>query len=396
MTVALMNGAQEQAIASKGFQKANGKLQRDPSVVTASAAWDKLQTVNNPAGFLSEPSIEGYRQFLPPRDFVGYGVDSPADCWPNSAKICLSFVLNYEEGAEHSPWNGDGVDTFSEPYLNETSFHRQELHGRRDSLIESMYEYGTRSGFPRILKLFQKHGFTFTTWANARALEVTPRYAKMLVDSGCEVACHGNRWIFVEELGGPAEEAAAVNHAIDRLQASTGLTDVPSGWYYGRGTLYNKYIIAKVHRDRGIPLLYTSDSYADDIPYYTEHPFTLDGEDDSGLLNIPYTVTTNDLRFLCDGAGFSAGTDFFNHLKSEFDQFYKEGLAGRPKMMSIALHSRIIGHPGRFKALQSFVEYVSKIPDVWVANRKDIAQHWRSKFPYEKPTRLTHADELVV
>ncbi|GAA5908621.1 hypothetical protein JCM6882_003695 [Rhodosporidiobolus microsporus] len=351
-----------------------------------------------------------YKEYVPPRDFVAYGEETPADCWPEGKKIVVSFVLNYEEGAEHTLWNDAGApNAHSEQFLNETAYHRPGRPGKRDLYVESMYEYGTRAGLPRLLKLFKEFGWGWSTWTNARALEASAYYGKYLVDGGHDIACHGNRWITQTELyeekpqvalltgkPGPEEEAAHVSQAIDRLRAATGLQNVPTGWYYGRGSLYNKHILERVHREKGVPLLYTSDTYADDVPYYTESPFALDGEEDKGLLNIPYSLTNNDHRFYIRGAGFGNADDFFDLLKAEFDYMLEEGIEGRPKMMTIALHSRIIGRPGRIRALKRFMQYVKEHEDqAWVTTRDKIAHHWREKYPYQGATRLLHAEKAV-
>ncbi|GAA6041998.1 hypothetical protein JCM8097_009137 [Rhodosporidiobolus ruineniae] len=345
-----------------------------------------------------------YKEFLPERDFVAYGFDTPENCWPDSKKIVVSFVLNYEEGAEHTLWNGDA---HSEGFLNETACHRGAKQGRRDLYVESMYEYGTRAGLPRLLKLFKKFGWSWSTWTNARALEASAYYGKFLVDGGHEIACHGNRWATQTELWqdpsplklitgkpGAEEEAAHVAQAIDRLRAATGLQNVPTGWYYGRGSTAHKHILAKVHRDKGVPLLYSSDTYTDDVPYYTENPLTLDGEEDTGLLHIPYSLTNNDHRFYIKGAGASCGDDWFDLLKAEFDYLRQEGLEGRPKMMTVAMHSRIIGRPGRIRCLKRFMEYVAEHDDAWVTTREQIAAHWRKEYPYTGPTSQLHAEKV--
>ncbi|GAA6014813.1 hypothetical protein JCM10207_002190 [Rhodosporidiobolus poonsookiae] len=345
-----------------------------------------------------------YKTYLPPRDFVAYGEDTPSDCWPNSAKIAVSFVLNYEEGAEHTLWNGDA---HSEAFLSESAFHRQPKQGRRDLYVESQFEYGTRAGLPRLLKLFKKFGYSWSTWTNARALEASAYYGKYLVEGGHDIAAHGNRWITQTELyadpspvasltgkTGPEEEAAHVAQNIDRLRAATGLQDVPTGYYLGRGSLYSKYLISKVHKEKGVPLVYNSDSYSSDLPYWQESPLAADGDEDEGLLHVPYGLFLNDHRFYCKGAGASCGDDFFDLLKAEFDYILREGREGKPKMMTIAMHSRILGRPGRIQCLKRFMEYVqSHGEEAWVTTRADIARHWQAKYPYKTVglTRLTHA-----
>ncbi|KAK0220939.1 hypothetical protein EDD85DRAFT_779806 [Armillaria nabsnona] len=318
--------------------------------------------------------------FLPKRDFVGYGWDTPHDCWPNGAKIAVSFVINFEEGGESTLANGDES---SEAHLHE-AFHKMPLKGKRDQQLETMFEYGIRQGLPRILRLFDQYGYKFTTHAVARAIEVSPQYGKLLPKLGHEIACHGNRWRSFFAAS-PEEEAAHVAEGIDRLQHLTGDNSVPSGWYLGRGSNQSARIIAREHYKRGLPLLYSSDTYADDLPYWVESPLASEGIEDEGLLMIPYSLDCSDHRFLCKGSGWSSSDDFFWHMKETFDYLYEEGLEGHPKMMTIGLHNRIIGRPGRFRCLQKFMAYISQKPDVWVARRDDIARHWREKYPYTGP-----------
>jgi len=333
-----------------------------------------------------------YKVFLPPRDFVGYGLEKPkGDVWPKGAKIAVSFVLNYEEGAEHTVWNGD---EHSEPFLNEANYYRNRAEGKRDMYTESLYDYGIRAGLPRIIRLFQSFSYPFTLWLNSRAIETSAQYGPILVGMGCDMAAHGNRWITQTELSGPEEEAAHVRQGIERIQKASGKQDVPSGWYLGRGSLYSKHVISKVHKEMGVPLLYCSDSYADDLPYWVEDPLSLDGEEDKGMLMVPYGLVNNDHKFYSKGAGASTAVDWFNILKGDFETLYSEGQDGEPKMMTIALHSRLIGRPGRLAGLKKFLEYITAKDDVWVTTRADIAKHWREKFPYETvgAQRLVHGD----
>ncbi|KAK4700928.1 hypothetical protein P7C70_g5308, partial [Phenoliferia sp. Uapishka_3] len=344
-----------------------------------------------------------------PRDFVGYGFDTPADCWNGAKrddgkkgdpKIVVSFVLNYEEGAEHTPWNGD---TRTTEFLHEDHYHRLPTSGeKRDNVVESgvilishqakdityppplQFEYGIRCGLPRILKLFKKFDMQFTTWACARALEVTAPYGQILVANGHEIACHGNRWRGTNDLAGPDEEALDIKKSFKRLQDATGLTNVPTGWFTGNGSTYQRHIRAVVHKDMGVPLLYNSDTYNCDLPYYVSSPLALDGEKDEGMLMIPYSLTNNDHRFLvAAGNGVACSNDWFELLKGDFDYLLKEGRAGRPKMMTIAMHNRVLGKPGRIMALKRFMEYVAGQEEAWVTTRAKIASHWREKYPYE-------------
>ncbi|ORY32010.1 hypothetical protein BCR39DRAFT_525191 [Naematelia encephala] len=319
--------------------------------------------------------------WLPPRDYVGYGLKQEKELWPGGKKIAVSFVLNYEEGAEHTPWNGDETSCDS---LHELHYDRKATTGgKRDGLVEDMFEYGIRQGLPRLIKLFRKYGWKWTTWTCARAFETSGPYPKMLVDDGHEIACHGNRWrIHGDNL---AEAKAHIHKSFDRLQAATGLTDVPTGWFVGTGTISMKLARAEVHKERGVPLVYCSDTYASDEPYWIPDPAAeVHGGEDKGMLMIPYSLCTNDHRFfVASGAGVSAPDDWFEMLKAEFDQLYAEGEAGAPKMMTIAMHNRFVCKPGRIMALKRFMAYIAAKEDVWVCTRREIAAFWREKYPYE-------------
>ncbi|KAI5479961.1 hypothetical protein MNV49_002251 [Pseudohyphozyma bogoriensis] len=334
-----------------------------------------------------ENNTMGFQPLGQGRDFVGYGGETPKDCWPNGAKIAVSFVLNYEEGAEHTIWNDDKR---SVEFLFETHFQRTPLQGRRDTVIESQFEYGTRAGLPRILKLFRKFGWKMTLWQCSRALECAPEYTKIMMDDGHEIACHGNRWRNTPDLAGPDEEYADVLKSFDRIQKLTGRQDLPAGFFTGNGSLYHRHIRARAHKARGLPLLYNSDTYSGDLPYWIESPLVVDGDEDEGMLMVPYSLTNNDHRFLCKGNGVAASADWYDLLKGDFDVLYQEGVEGQPKMMTIAMHNRVLGKPGRIMALKRFMEYIATKPDVWVCTRSEIAQVWREKYPYKK-VGVTHA-----
>ncbi|KAI0477490.1 hypothetical protein GGR56DRAFT_411310 [Xylariaceae sp. FL0804] len=328
--------------------------------------------------------------WLPPRDYVGYGFEPPKVLWPGNKLIAVSFVLNYEEGAEHTPWNGDDQSCDS---LHELHYSRPATSGgKRDGLVEDMFEWGTRQGLPRLIKLFRKYGWKWTTWTCARAFEATPTYAKLLADEGHEIACHGNRW----RIHGTnkAEAKAHIHKSFDRLQATTGLGDVPTGWFGGGMPIHTKLARAEVHRERDVPLLYCSDTYAADTPYWVRDPYAaVHGGEDKGMLMVPYSLCTNDHRFfVAQGPGVSKPDDWFEMLKAEFDQLYEEGQAGAPKMMTIAMHNRFVCKPGRIMALKRFMAYVATKPDAWVCTRREIAAHWREHYPYEKvgPTDQRH------
>ncbi|WVQ63905.1 uncharacterized protein L199_002061 [Kwoniella botswanensis] len=333
--------------------------------------------------------------YLPPRDYVGYGLESRPGVWPGGNKIAVSFVLNYEEGAESTPWNGDDGSC---PMLHELHYDRKATSGgKRDALVEDMFDWGIRQGLPRLLKLFRQYGWKWTTWTCARAFEVTGPYAKMLVADGHEIACHGNRW---QNHGKNLEEVKAhINKSFDRLQASTGLSDVPTGWFVGTSHQSQKLARAIVHRERNVPLLYCSDTYAGDEPYWAPDPYAeIYGGEDKGMLMIPYSLCTNDhLFFVAGGAGVSAPDDWFEMLKAEFDALYAEGGRGSAKMMTIAMHNRFVCKPGRIMALKRFMAYLATKPDVWVCTRREIASFWREKYPYEEvgPTYKLHSEHLA-
>ncbi|KAK7025459.1 hypothetical protein VNI00_015987 [Paramarasmius palmivorus] len=303
--------------------------------------------------------------FLPQRDFIGYGLDTPRNCWPNGAKIAISFVVNFEEGGESTLANGD---EHSEGYLHE-AFHKTPYRGKRDQQLETMFEYGTRQGLPRIIRLFERYGYKFTTFAVARALELAPQYATLLPELGHEIASHGYRYRSYTDMS-PEEEVKHISDAIDTLRRLTNDPKAPAGWYFGRGSSQAKRLIAREHHKRGLPLLYSSDSFADELPFWVESPLVDEGEKDDGLLIIPYSLDCDDHRFLCQGSGWSTSDDFYWHLKETFDYLYQEGSEGRPKMMTIG-----------------FAEYISQKPDVWIARRDEIAKHWKEKYPYNAPLR---------
>ncbi|KAK4687076.1 hypothetical protein P7C73_g3035, partial [Tremellales sp. Uapishka_1] len=324
--------------------------------------------------------------WVPRRDYVGYGLSPAREPWPGGKKIAVSFVLNYEEGAEATPWNGDDGSC---AFLHELHYDRKATTGgKRDLLVEEMFEYGIRQGLPRLIKLFRQYGWRWTTWVCARAFETSGPYPKMLVQDGHEN--HGKTL---------AEAKAHINKSFDRLQATTGLTNVPTGWFVGSGTISQKLARAEVHRERNVPLVYCSDTYASDEPYWVEDPYSqVNGGEDKGMLMIPYSLCTNDHRFfVAQGAGVSAPDDWFELLKGEFDQLYAEGEAGTPKMMTIAMHNRFVCKPGRIMALKRFMAYIAAKPDVWVCTRSEIAEFWREKYPYEKvgPTSNLHSDSQV-
>ncbi|KAH8898736.1 glycoside hydrolase/deacetylase [Thozetella sp. PMI_491] len=313
------------------------------------------------------------------RDLKGYGEQGLKLKWPGGAKIAVSFVINYEEGGEHSVLNGDEIgenmllDSPRPPHVNMRSY-----------IAESEYEYGSRAGFWRLFRLFNKHGMKFTLFAVTKALESNPEVASRCVDEGHEVASHGYRWVNHQHHS-PEKEQADIRTAITTIKSLTG--EAPKGWYYGRPSPRSRSLVPAVYRELGEKLVWMSDTYADDVPYWTDLPpevGSLDG-DHTGLLMLPYTFDNNDMKFLTGSVpGFGSPDDFFTYLKNAFDVLYEEGCDGTPKMMTVGLHCRIIGRPGRFESLRRFVAYISTKEGVWVATRTDIAEAFQKQFPYRK------------
>ena len=291
-----------------------------------------------------------------PRDMVGYGRNPPDPRWPGGARIAVQFVLNYEEGGENSILHGDAA---SEAFLSEIT-GAQPLKGVRHMNMESIYEYGSRAGFWRLWRLFGERGMPLTVYGVAMALERNPEAVAAMKESGWEIASHGLRWIDYQYMDRD-EERRQLNEAIRIHTAVTG--ERPLGWYLGR-TGPNSLDLAV--QDGGF--LYVADSYADDLPYWVE----VGGR---RQLIVPYTLDVNDMRFAIQ-AGFTSGDQFFTYLKDSFDILYAEGGRGAAKMMSIGLHCRLVGRPGRAAALARFLDYVQGHEQVWVCRRAEIARHW--------------------
>ena len=292
---------------------------------------------------------------MPERDLVGYGAEPPDPMWPGGARLALSFVLNYEEGGESTPLEGDPA---SEGYLHEVVGAPPSV-GRRNLTTESMFEFGSRAGFWRIRRIFTRHGLPLTVYAVGQALERNPAAARAMVEAGWEVASHGWRWI--DYAGMPeAEEREHLRRAIDAIERLCGVR--PVGWYTGRVSENTRRLIVE---DGGF--LYDSDSYADELPYWVE----VAGQ---RHLVIPYTLDANDFKFLIPN-GFVTADDFHAYLVDTFEQLYEEG--GR--LMNVGLHCRITGRPGRARALDRFLAHVRAREGVWVATRAEIARHWRTR-----------------
>jgi allantoinase len=298
-----------------------------------------------------------------PRDLVGYGGHPPHPRWPGDARLALSIVLNYEEGGEACVLHGDPA---SEAYLQEVP-GLAPLVGERNLTVESIYEYGARAGFWRILRLFRERDLTLTVYAVGMALERNPAAGRAMADAGFEVASHGWRWIDYQHVA-EDEERAHLKLAIAAIERTTGSR--PVGWYTGRNSPQTRRLVVE---EGGF--LYDSDSYADDLPYWVE----VSGQPH---LVIPYTLDNNDMKFAVNN-GFSYGEEFFQYLRDAFDVLYEEG-AERPKMMSVGLHCRLVGRPGRAAALARFLDYARSHDHLWITTRAEIARHWRKQHPYRR------------
>jgi len=297
-----------------------------------------------------------------PRNLIGYGANPPNPQWPNNARIAVSFVLNYEEGAERCLLHGDSE---SEAFLSEMP-GAQPLANARNLSMESCYEYGSRAGVWRLLRLFDKYQIKLTVFAVAMAVERYPQVAQAMAHAGHEICSHGYRWIDYQETP-RAEEEEHLQKAIEIITRVTGQR--PLGWYTGRLGPNTRDIVMS---EGGFS--YDSDAYDDDLPYWIDN-------NGKGHLVIPYTLDINDMRF-ATAQGFNSGEQFYQYLKDSFDTLYAEG-EHSPKMMSIGLHCRLAGRPGRIAALQRFLEYVASHDKVWLTRRIDIANHWRETHPYK-------------
>ena len=288
------------------------------------------------------------------RNLIGYGSKIPKIKWPNNARIAVQIVLNYEEGAENCVLNGDKN---SEIFLSEI-IGAQPIKGRHMNM-ESLYEYGSRAGFWRLHKLFQEKKIPITIFGVGMALEKNPEICKAIIESNYEVASHGWKWIDYQNIK-KSEEKKHMQLAIKAHTKIFGKR--PNGWYTGRCSPNTRDLVME---DGGF--LYDSDSYSDDLPYW-------EIRNKKKQLIIPYTLDNNDMRFATN-QGFNTGDHFFTYLKDSFDALYEEGKTS-PKMMSVGLHCRLIGKPGRVQSLKKFLNYVLKHKNVWVCKRIDIAKHW--------------------
>ena len=294
-----------------------------------------------------------------PRDLVGYGRNPPDPRWPGEARVAVQFVLNYEEGGENCVLHGDAA---SEAFLSEIT-GAAPLKGVRHMNMESIYEYGSRAGFWRLWRLFGERGMPLTVYGVATALARNPGAVAAMQEAGWEIASHGLKWVEHQYMD-REEERRQIAEAIRLHTEATG--ERPLGWYTGRSSPNTLALVAEAGG-----FLYQADSYADDLPYWVE----VEGK---RQLIVPYTLDANDMRFAIQ-AGFTAGDQFLAYLKDSFDVLYEEGRRSAPKMMSIGLHCRLVGRPGRAAALARFLDHIAKHDKIWVCRRIDIARHWHEQ-----------------
>jgi len=308
-----------------------------------------------------------------PRDLIGYGRTPPHPAWPQQARIALQFVLNYEEGAENNVLHGDPAsETFLSEIIGAQAFPMRHLS------MESLYEYGSRAGLWRLLRLFEERRLPLTVFGVAMALKRNREAVAAFAELGHEIACHGLRWISYQQVD-EATERAHLQQAVAIFKELTG--QAPQGWYTGRDSPNTRKLVVE-HGG----FSYDADHYGDDLPFWQQVAVT--AADGAQVLRphliVPYTLDTNDMRFAAM-QGFNSGTQFFDYLKDAFDVLYKEGDPGglnQPKMLSIGMHCRLLGRPARLAALARFLDYVASHDKVWIARRIDIAEHWRTVHPF--------------
>ena len=306
-----------------------------------------------------------------PRDLAGYGRTPPHAQWPNGARIAVQFVLNHEEGGENNVLHGDAAsETFLSEIIGAQAFPMRHMS------MESLFEYGSRAGLWRVLRAFEARRLPLTVFAVATALQRYPEAAAAYKELGHEVAGHGLKWISYQMVD-EATERAHLHEAVASLQELTGTPLL--GWYTGRDSPNTRRLVVE-HGG----FVYDADSYADDLPYWTRVELA-DGSNAPHLV-VPYTLDSNDMRFAAM-QGFNSGTQFFDYLRDAFDVLYREGDPNglnRPKMLSIGLHARLIGRPGRIASLERFLDYILDHDRVWVCRRIDVARHWMDRFPAEQ------------
>ena len=294
-----------------------------------------------------------------PRDMTGYGKSPPHPQWPGDARLALQIVLNYEEGSENSVLHGDRAsETFLSEIIGSPAFEMRHMS------MESLFEYGSRAGFWRMMREFKQRALPVTVFGVAMALERNPEAVAAMIEDGHEIAAHGWRWISYQQVD-EATEREHMQRAVATIERLTGAR--PLGWYTGRDSPNTRRLVVE-HGG----FLYDADSYADDLPFWVE----VAGK---SHLVVPYTLDANDMRF-ATAQGFNTGEQFFTYLRDTFDALYAEGESA-PKMMSVGLHCRIIGRPGRIAALQRFLDHVERHDHVWICRRVDIARHWHATHP---------------
>ena len=308
-----------------------------------------------------------------PRDMTGYGANPPNTQWPNNAKIAVQLVLNYEEGGENNVLHGDAA---SEAFLSEI-VGAAAWPGQRHWNMESIYEYGSRAGFWRLHRLMKD--LPVTVYGVATALARSPEQVAAMKSANWEIASHGLKWIEYKDAPEDVERA----DMIEAIRLHTEVVgEAPRGWYTGRCSTNTVRLAAETGQ-----FAYVADTYADDLPYWMEF-----GRGEQ--LIVPYTLDCNDMRFATP-QGFNAGDQFYDYLKSSFDALYREGASGTSKMMSIGLHCRLVGRPGRVEALRRFIEYAQGHSDVWFATREQIADHWADAHPYVRRTKPSQMDKAT-
>ncbi|MDP3670197.1 MAG: allantoinase PuuE [Telluria sp.] len=307
-----------------------------------------------------------------PRDLIGYGRTPPHPQWPGQARIALQFVLNYEEGGENNVLHGDPAsETFLSEIIGAAAFPMRHMS------MESLYEYGSRAGLWRLLRMFEERRLPLTVFGVSMALKRNPEALAAFRQLGHEIACHGLKWISYQNVDA-ATERAHMDEAVQILRDLTG--EAPQGWYTGRDSPNTRRLVVE-HGG----FSYDSDYYGDDLPFWEQVEYTDAGGAQAVKphLVVPYTLDTNDMRFAAM-QGFNSGTQFFDYLKDAFDLLYAEGDPdglNRPKMLSVGLHCRLAGRPGRAAALARFLDYVQHHDKVWITRRIDIADHWRATHP---------------
>ncbi len=304
-----------------------------------------------------------------PRDLIGHGRNPPHAQWPGGARIAVQFVLNYEEGGENCVLHGDaGSEQFLSEMFNPPAFPDRHMS------MESIYEYGSRAGVWRLLREFEQRKLPLTVFGVSMALQRHPDVTQAFKELGHEIACHGWRWISYQQID-EATEREHMRIGMQLIEALTG--ERPLGWYTGRDSPNTHRLVA----DFG-GFEYDSDHYGDDLPFWM--PVTKSNGETVQQLIVPYAMDTNDMRF-CLPQGFSQGDDFFTYLRDAFDVLYAEGDPNglnRPKMLSIGMHCRLLGRPGRMRALQKFLDHIQAHEHVWVCRRIDIARHWQAVHPF--------------